>query len=746
MAKTKKIMLLILVVGIIMFSAEVVLGLPLASKEDVISDDTIIPTDYEFLSNRYTQEETDARLAVNEFVDLSIYSNTVVKNDIKMYYSKDDLSFVIEKNGYYWSSKIDTSYLADENSPLNEDGDLGASNFLQKRMKSPVIVSYYVNDELKKDEGVFDSGGTIFTTVDLKEGNEKIGFEANITFAVSGIRLKLKVYLDDSGLNVEIPYSSIKDGSKNKLSNISVYPYFGATKRSRVPGYVFIPDGIGALIRFDDTNKGVFTKRFYGNDLSLAQQVTDEQILYANLYGLVHGINQNAMMGIVENGSAYANLIYYSSRSEDDFNKTFVSFEYRVVYTQYLNAKKTNSVKMLQENLNEYDAKLKYHFLSDKSANYVGMANLYYDYLDFDSQTNNNQNIGLHLNVLAAENQQTLFGRKSFSMTTVEELITVLNNLNSEGITNIDVTYHGWMNNGYSNSNVKYKKINGSIGNKKDVISLTEMPENNIYFTVNYQEAKSSVGGYGNEDVIQSINKSLIEREGKYLLSNTYGYHQYQSDYGKFKKIGISNIELQGFVNLTGNYSKDDYYTREEAIGMISKYLEIASKTSVAKPLSFLWYADMIYDIPIYSSNQGKFTDTVPFIPLVLSNRNVYGRTNTFFSNRTNELLRMVDYNLYPSFYITKESSNLLLRTDSNNIYTSRFSDWKSTIISDYDFVNQALKNTINSRINSREVVELGLIKNVYDNGVTIYINYSGIDHVINGKTIKATSYEVVKS
>ena len=59
--------------------------------------------------------------------------------------------------------------------------------------------------------------------------------------------------------------------------------------------------------------------------------------------------------------------------------------------------------------------------------------------------------------------------------------------------------------------------------------------------------------------------------------------------------------------------------------------LEIASKNAVAKPFSFLWSADVIYDIALYSSNQAKFNDTVPFIPLVLSEKIVYGRSSNFF-------------------------------------------------------------------------------------------------------------------
>jgi hypothetical protein len=104
----------------------------------------------------------------------------------------------------------------------------------------------------------------------------------------------------------------------------------------------------------------------------------------------------------------------------------------------------------------------------------------------------------------------------------------------------------------------------------------------------------------------------------------------------------------------------------------------------------------------------------------------------------------MIDYNIYPSFYITYESSNLLLNTKSNNIYTSRFIDWQPTIIEQYNYINEALNNVIGSSVIKREILDIGLVKNSYSNGVDIYVNYSENNYVIDGITIKPVSYEVV--
>lgn len=736
---------------LVLIGSLIVLPLVFAKDElvpDVVNNESSIPTNYQFLSNKYTQQEEDLRTAINEFIPVDGYNILGTNNDsnLSLSINSNDLSIVVNdlNASYYWSSIIDTSYLLDEDSNLHDEGDLGASNFLIGRMKSPVIISYFVG-ELRREEGLFDSPASSFSKPVIINENNKVGFSSTLRFATANISLKLIVYIDNFGLNVEIPFDSIVEHGQMKLSNISAYQYFGATKRARIPGYTFVPDGIGALIRYDDTIKGIYNKRFFGNDLGLTQTKSNEQQLFANLYGVVHGIDQNGFINIVENGSTYGNLIVNPSRTEDDFNKSYILFEYRVLYTQYLNSRKTNSIRLVQDDMNEFDIKMNYQFINNENANYVGMANLYKDYLDLENNLNDFNNISLHLNVLAAENRPTLFGNKDFSMTKIEELQLIIEQLNDDDINNIDVTYHGWYNKGFSNSRVRYRNINKKVGNKKDLTNLLNNTTANIYFNVDYNHTNTNTGGFSSKDVVQSINQELVlDENNQYILNNAYVLNSLINDYNKLNKLGISNI---GFNQLSKELSSNFYrsgYTREQAIKDYQEILMIASKSAVAKPYSFLWDADVIYDIALYSSNQAKFSDTVPFIPIVLSEKITYGRSGNFFSNTSNEVLRMIDYNLYPSFYITNESSNLLLNTKSNNIYTSRFIDWQPTIVDQYHYINDALKNVVGSSIIKREIINVGLVKNSYSNGVVIYVNYSENDYIDSGVTIKSDSYEVI--
>lgn len=75
-----------------------------------------------------------------------------------------------------------------------------------------------------------------------------VGDEAgNATF-----RLALEYTVDDTGFSVSLPANGIRyDADKYRLNYITLLPYLGASS-DEYPGYTFMPDGSGAIIRNED--------------------------------------------------------------------------------------------------------------------------------------------------------------------------------------------------------------------------------------------------------------------------------------------------------------------------------------------------------------------------------------------------------------------------------------------------------------------------------------------------------------
>ena len=82
------------------------------------------------------------------------------------------------------------------------------------------------------------------------------GFAAEVKFKSIGISLTMFVTLDNNGIRVQVPNSSIKEENEQyRLAAVYVLPFFGYTHLGDVEGYMLIPDGCGALIALEDNNQ-----------------------------------------------------------------------------------------------------------------------------------------------------------------------------------------------------------------------------------------------------------------------------------------------------------------------------------------------------------------------------------------------------------------------------------------------------------------------------------------------------------
>jgi hypothetical protein len=159
-----------------------------------------------------------------------------------------------------------------------------------------------------------------------------------------------------------------------------------------------------------------------------------------------------------------------------------------------------------------------------------------------------------------------------------------------------------------------------------------------------------------------------------------------------------------------------------------------------------LEYADRVLNVPMHSSLYVYTSETVPFVQMVLKGYvDYFAPYANFFANSKEELLRMVEYGAYPSYYLTHESSYKLKFTNSDDIYTSAYKDWKEDIIATYQTMNGALKAVRDATIEDRIVPAPGVVKVVYSNGKAIVVNYTGADFDDNGTTVPAKGFKVIE-
>jgi hypothetical protein len=132
-------------------------------------------------------------------------------------------------------------------------------------------------------------------------------------------------------------------------------------------------------------------------------------------------------------------------------------------------------------------------------------------------------------------------------------------------------------------------------------------------------------------------------------------------------------------------------------------------------------------------------SDTVPFLQIALSGKiNMYSTALNFSSDVLFERLRLVDFNVYPSFYLTHDSTSKILDTSSNWIYSSSYEQWDTSISSTYMWMDHLLSQVKGATVISRSIPQVGISVISYSNNKTIVVNYTSEDFVFEGHQVKA--------
>jgi len=658
----------------------------------------------------------------------------VAENEtFQLYFNADTLAFKVldNRSGYIWHSNLDEKADGDR---LNRTWTAFA--------QSGISIDYLDPGAISERASITNSDHTI--TVNRVEQ----GIEATVTFLEPMISIPIVITLESHGVRVAIPFESIKEESADfKLGTLHVYPFFGYTREDSVPGYMFIPDGCGSLIRFSATTKAtnMYYARYYGVDLGMLTSLPYDPMvkrpynISIPVMGMVHGEKQNAYIAIVEQGAAYGELRAHPSGIITNFNFLYNTFVYNESYFQATN-RSGAGVTTLQEQTNAYDVVLHYRFLTQEDSDYVGMARSYQQFLieqgTLSSVIDQSPDIGIRLEFLGGEKERILFWDRAIPMTTIEQMADILNSLD---VSNPDVVYFGWQPSGASSMAPRTFRLDRHLGTEAQLVSLVDAIHSqggNFYLYFDPQAALVDEGGYSmRSDLAMSItNFNLIGYNRgtlRYYLNLKRLSERYASlSQDIFNQLGVG-FALDGIGSvLYSDFKRGNHLNREETISSYQSLLtENDGRTAFYLPNDYLYaYLQAYFDIPITNNGYIYITDTVPFLQIVLSGYlPYYGTALNFSSDIQTDLLRHADYGVYPSFFLTHDVTAKILDTNSNWIYTSSYTQWSQEVDRVYQWLNNLLGPVKGQSIISRQVLQPGVSATTYSNGLQIVVNYNNI-------------------
>lgn len=677
-----------------------------------------------------------------------------------LYVCEDDLSLVVE-------DKATGHYM--ESSPSYDDG--ANNKTWQAYLASAVVITYIQgNTDTKQADLVKDN-------VQKKINYTDNGFEAELYWTKYKFGVTLKVELTDDGLVATIPDESIIEHSDTYIGTLAIYPCMGVSYLDQKEGYMFIPDGNGALIYLEDNEKRFntgYSSMIYGDDIGFTESsvanllwgryemLNDQNLTLAPVYGIAHTDDDMAYLAIVEDGAERATIEAQPNGVNVQYNRAYAKFLLRKRYTQPTSNNSTSgSFHLVEADRSHSDLTMRFLFLNGEDANYCGMANAYREYLldrgELVMQEDNSYRT--RIDFLGTEREDFLIGTKTVTMTTVEDIYEIYEDLAGVGVTDLFSLYKGWQKGGLYDLPITAYKADKKIGSTKELTQLIKDAESkNISFFL-YNDALRINPDEQNAtfNVIKKVNKKVFEESTYKEVYDTFRYltptrsNTLLNRFAKsYTKQGVGNVALAGITNTLFTYTYSNVaYSRFQAADSYVKAVEeldASTKLVMEEPFAYLWKnAEAFIDMPVYMSNYLYEDESVPFLSIVLKGvMPVYADYVNFEANKEEFFLKLIETGSYPSFYITKESAADLINTNSSDIYSSQYDVYKDEILqytSELKAVNEAVAGAV---ITGHQILDNGVRIVTYSNGTQIYLNYSSAAQTVDGVSIDTMSYKVV--
>lgn len=747
-----------------------------------------------FNSSRYTQVETvDTERLFTYYDDYFLhYTDTQLETlgfekmfeteALAVYFEKDSFSMVIENKltGYFWSSRPEFQGMSgsrEDNSAnrnLMNSGlwvdylrttNINASAITTASLYTLAGVKYVTDGSIKPEQsdpthpyqitaGSYDSS-KVATSITNQNATS---FTVHVALKAIQMEFDIVLSLVNDQLEVLIPNESIKElGDNFRLLSIQVFPYFGAAREDKIPGYVVIPDGVGALVRTNRAYNTYFSARFYGDDVGY--QATTVPQLSVPIYGMVHEVNANGYYVNIVEGSENSSLLANFWGSSTRYHRISSRFNVRQLYFNVIN-KAGDGSDALPVDMVSSNYRISYHLLSNNHASYVGMANDYRQTLIDEGvltsrEASEDNHIPIELSYLLADQEPSFFGTSEVTMTTLDQVQEAYDYFYDEGLTNQEITLLGWSHDGATNRQ-PYNRNFIDAGGISELSDQLHDDGNSLYFANDYtiSTSLSSRISY-NDDVAKNLSKLKIELLSRSLIGDDISYYWLypenslalaQEDVTDFLNLGADGLALSNLGNVLFSYYDDAIYDRSQSIETYRSLAALYPSLHLDQPNAYLFdYVDGYRNMPITNSQYDYYTDLVPLIPIILKGSiSYYTPYLNFNALGQNRLLTMVDFAINPSYLLTHEATSKMRYTPSNVFFTTALSDFDEEVVNSYHYVNDALKYVIGASIISRTMLLPGVAKVIYSNGVTIYINYTSREITVDNKTLNAEDYEVV--
>ena len=346
--------------------------------------------------------------------------------------------------------------------------------------------------------------------------------------------------MSENGLTVTIPANSIKYDNENfAVTDISILEFFAADNPIEDgKGYLFIPDGCGALINIDDSDKKrkrSISGEIYGKDLTISTSENEEG---ENFLLPVFGINKNdgsCLFAEIVSGDEISSVMAILGAPNTQYFRVYNTFRYNSYELVSLNTKVSSqgsnvSAYVISETPYKNDLSICYTPLTGDGEGYMKMANHYRQKLINSGMKEDKKKSTLkaEINLLGtAIGDDTILGVKTttdYVLTDYNSAIKVAQWFDEKGIDNLRMVYTGWQEHGLNAGVSGKQKLSSALGGKSDWEKLNKYLKGKSIDLIPASDLVFSAYQYSGDNFSKSDDAART-------MKNTYaGIYKFEND------------------------------------------------------------------------------------------------------------------------------------------------------------------------------------------------------------------------
>lgn len=718
----------------------------------------------------------------------------IAKTDSRtLYFNEETLIYAVKNNdsGYIWWS-----------TPYDYESDPVANKLMKTMMASTLsyqpldtenntLVSLntysYESSVARKDYKMEYIDGGVKIIYHFMNHN----FTIPVSITLDKDRLRVKVHTDEIIEKSDL----FEDDKVYKIITLNLAQAFGAARGADEEhgieadeGYIFVPDGSGAVIGFNNgkTSTQPYSSKIYGEDLAVSKTKAPNKTeqTYLPVLGMVKNVDgrKEGMLAVVTQGDAYATVNSTISRqAATNYNSAWFSFELRASDTYTMGTKTPLTVFQSGDEIRLDGIEVSYYFMSGSDLGVADLADTYRNYLiNEKGLTKHDTSESNALTITTVGGTITKKSVLGFPVdtqtvaTSYENAQEILKKLKDLGVDNIQLIYNDFTDSAVKGRVTTGASYSGKLGGKEGFTALYEYVKNNdgtLYPGVNFMEYTGSGNGYSftlnSSKRVTNAYATQTDFELAFgtpntdvrptwtILSPYYWPDVFRKITESFTSEGINTITLQQATEtLYSDFSRRNsegksQFVRTDSIKILTdgyQKLNDAGISIMAQECNAyaLPYVTAISNVPLYSSNYDLFDYDVPFYQMVIHGYIPYSSKPVNASSNADELrLLSMMTGSGINYMFMYNSPNDFVDTKYDRYFYANYEGWLETAAKDYKLYNE-LVSSLNDETIVKYTHETSYVYSVeYSDGTVIKVDVDNDTISVNGQELSLADYEL---